>query len=188
MHARVLDGWRKQGDGVADSANIVVVDAKLRKALDTITKGASTSFLDGARKILTPVMREVRAISPRDTGKFEASWEFQERVTHDTLSVSIVNEMKGGRFVHWSVRTESSLDAEARRVSEELRPGLPLVARMLEPFIRADLTHSHGKGAPDATLAGKFVFTEVRRRGVRLTRRFVEIQEANLLALAGREI
>ena len=175
---------------MADSVDITVKDAEVRRSLDVLTKGASTAFLDGARAVLLPIMEEAKRNSPEDDGTFADAFELRQSVSETHLAVSIYNGTSYGRFVRWSVRTEASLKAEAKRRSEEQRPNSvkaaeALEALLLNPNVPKTLAWWHGSGTVEESFTGRNVFAEIRRVGRREARKFIDMQQDVLTALAG---
>ena len=184
------NGYQQPRDVMADSAKVIVKDAKVRRSLDVLTKGAAGAFLDGARAVLLPIMEEAKRNSPVDTGGFRDSFKLVQMATAESLSVAIVNDYPGGHFVSWSVRTETSLKAEAKRLGQERRPNSPTAAAAVEaleldPNSKGSLAWLHGSGAKADSFTGRKVFTEVQRAGRRESRRFIDAQSDNLIRLAG---
>tara|TARA_R110000751_G_scaffold81328_8_gene164071 strand:- start:3955 stop:4593 length:639 start_codon:yes stop_codon:yes gene_type:complete len=185
------NGYQQPRDVMADSAKVIVKDAEVRRSLDVLTKGAAGAFFDGARAVLFPIMDEIRRQSPRDTGTFAAGWRIEQSISGgDELTVSIVNDTEYGRWVSWSVRMQPSLKAEAKRLGQERRPNSSTAAAAVEaleldPNSRGSLAWLHGSGTLVESFTGRFVFAEVRKMGVRMSRRFIDAQSDNLIRLAG---
>ena len=170
-----------------DRANITVVDSRLRAHIDTVTGGAATSFLRGARQTLGPIMLDAIDRVPVKTSAMRDAFSLEERIKSDALEVSIVNTAAHMRYARFSVRTEKSLNAEAGRIASAGKT--PDDRRRIFDFIRRRLTRAHGQGAPDARIAGRSAIVElVRKPARRAAVGFIEAQRANLSALARESV
>jgi len=178
---------------VADRAEIAVKDERLLRHIDTVTGGAFSSFVAGARRVLGPIMADAARRAPVDLdggGTFARGFRMVEALREDSISVSVVNTAVAAPFVKFSVRLESSIKAEAARKAGERRPNSPTAAdkveaALLNPKFPRSLTWWHGRGAPEEKITGrKALVALVRTPGRRASRAFIDEQRAALARLA----
>jgi len=178
---------------VADSIDILTDDSRLTAHIDTVTSGAFSSFVTGARRTLAPIMADAAAEAPVDLvngGTFARSFRMVEQLREDAVDVSIVNTAPYARWVRFSRRLEDSIKREAAARGREERPNSPRAAqaverRLLDPTVPGSLTWWHGEGAPSDALSGRSAIVSlVRSPGRRASRVFIDDQREALAALA----
>ena len=134
-------------------ASIEIKDGALLASLDRVSEGAASSFIRRATSLLEGVKTGAMARWPVRSGKSRAGFSIASRLTEKEIRVSLYNSQPYAYKIRWSVRTSESIEAEidkaaARGVSSETQ------AKIRKRFSRK-LYAIHGKGAPDATVAGK---------------------------------
>ena len=146
-------------------SRIEVDQADLLRALDKVSGGAAGRFVRRATEIQEAIREDARSRWPVRTGKSRDALAIRSAITTAGARVEI-----GGfglsymRYVHWSVRTQASLDAEADQVAQ--RGNDAAAQAKIRRYWRGRLTRKHGQGGPNAREAGKYAWvTYVRTPG-----------------------
>ncbi|MCP4733033.1 MAG: hypothetical protein GY873_02465 [Bosea sp.] len=166
---------------------VEIDDSGLVRHIDRVTEGSATSFIRIASRHLGEVQSDAEPLWPRRTGRSAEGFGVRSRVSGDQIRVALSNVHRHTWFVKFSVRTEASLDAEARAVAS--RGKSPEAQAKLLAFWRARLLGRHGKGAPLDRLTGRRAWIElVRKPAKKATRKRALVSElqTDLNKLAGR--
>lgn len=174
----------------AGSVGLTIDQRSVVDAVDRVSDGAGSRFRVIATAALERLADEARAQWPVRTGRSRDAFRVVDRLTAESIAVSLVNEATAPRWgfyaykIRWSVRTRQSIDAEIRTYSE--RATSAEGASAAEAWARRKIERRHGKGAPSAAVAGKrpwqvLVLTPARAREADL----VAEARADLARLAG---
>jgi len=166
---------------------VTIDDSRLIAHIDNVTEGAATSFIRIASRHLGEVKADAEAVWPRRTGYSAGAFGIRSRVGADEIRVSLVNAARYVYYIKFSLRTEESLEQEARTVGA--RGKTPEAQARLYSFWRARLTGRHGKGAPTDRLTGKRAWIELVRKPAKQASRqraLVSELQRDLNKLAGR--
>ena len=150
------------------AASVTVDQDRLVDLLDRTSEGAASRFITASGGVLDRIREDAQAEWPVRTGRSLEAFRVETRINEDAIRVVLLNDARSGRWgayaykIKWSIRTKSSLDAEADRAAAR---GTTSGARSsIRKYWRRRLTRAHGEGAPSARRAGQRPWIVLVRR------------------------